>query len=61
MSAYTGIYTQRLADNSIISVQVKDEFGHENVLDPQTYISRNIQPALGKLPSKEEYFKMKQQ
>lgn len=54
MSEYTGIYVQRLSDGSIYAVQVKDQHGNQNSLDPQAYVERGIKPPMDSLPDKIE-------
>lgn len=54
MSEYKGLYVQRLTDGSVFAVQVKDPYGNETSLDPNTYVQRGIEPPLDSLPDKKE-------
>lgn len=55
MSSYTGLYVQRLKDGKIDSVQVVDPFGNSLSLEPETYIERQINPAINELPDTGNY------
>ncbi len=56
-SSYKGLYVQRLSDGTIHSVQVVDPGGNSIPLDPQTYIDREVEPTIEKLPDLENYRK----
>lgn len=55
MSSYTGLYVQRLSNGKVDSVQVVDPSGNSLVLDPETYIERQISPPIGQLPDIDDY------
>lgn len=50
MTSYTGLYVQRLSTGQIHGVQVVDTAGSDYSIDPQTYISRGVQPPIEELP-----------
>ncbi len=55
MSSYTGLYVQHLENRKIDSIQVVDPFGNSLSLEPETYIERQINPPIDKLPDIESY------
>lgn len=57
MSAYKGLYVQRLSDGLIHSVQVQDVGGIGLPLSPLDYVNREISPPIQTLPDEDQYYK----
>lgn len=54
-SSYTGLYIQRLSDETIHSVQIIDTAGNSMPLDPNIYTERDIRLSMEQLPDEKDY------